>query len=93
MKCKKDYKDKEKYKKYKKNFQKRYRQKTNAGKYPRRSYTVKEDCMILDHSMSDRELADKLQRSVTAIQIRRTRLKKREERECIITTTAEQSNS
>ena len=75
MKCKKDYADLEKYKRYKKEYQKRYRKKTNAGKYPKREWTFKEDMMVLEHSMTDRELAEKLQRSIGAIQSRRHNLK------------------
>ena len=76
MKAKKLYKDMEKYKEYKRRSQKKYREKTNAGKYPKRGYTFKEDMMILEQSMTDRELAEKLQRSVGAIQHRRNRLRK-----------------
>lgn len=77
MRCKKEYADPEKYRKYKREYQKRYRKKANAGKYPRRGYTIKEDEMILEQVVPDRELAEKLQRSITAIQLRRHNLKKK----------------
>lgn len=67
MKCKKEYADPEKYRKYKRDYQRRYRKNTNAGKYPRRGYTIKEDEMVLKQAVPDRELAEKLQRSIGAI--------------------------
>ncbi len=76
MKSKKLYKDMDKYKEYKRRYQRKYRKEANAGVYPRRPYSFKEDMMILNHEMSDRELAEKLQRSIGAIQGRRNRLKK-----------------
>lgn len=79
MKCKNKYTDSEKYARYKRGYQKRYRKNTNAVVYPRRSYTLKEDELILLQEIPDRELAQKLKRSVCAIQIRRARLRKVEE--------------
>ena len=49
-------------------------EKHNAGKFPSRPYTEEEDQMILEHSIPDRELSDKISRSVGAIQKRRYRL-------------------
>lgn len=53
----------------------RYRKRTGSGKYPTRRYSKKEDELVLDHSIPDRELSKQLKRSVTSIQIRRNRLK------------------
>lgn len=79
MKCKKEYADPEKYKRYKREWQKRYRKKTNSGKYPRRRWTFKEDMMLFEYSMTDRELAEVLQRSVGSVQGRRHYLKQKGE--------------
>lgn len=76
MKAKKDYKDMEKYRECKRRQSERYRKRTGAGVYEKRGYTYKEDMMILEQSVPDRELSKKLQRSVQAIQIRRCRLRK-----------------
>lgn len=55
---------------------KRYRARTWSGK-KRRSWTPREDEMILDQDLglTDRELAPVISRSVCAIQVRRSRLK------------------
>lgn len=79
MRCKKEYADPEKYRKYKRDCQRRYRKKTNSGKYPRRRWTFKEDMMLFEHSMTDRELAEVLQRSVESVQMRRHYLKQKGE--------------
>lgn len=76
MKSKWEYRDMEKYKEYKRKTQRNYRKRTGAGQYPAREYTLEEDRMILERSMTDRELGIKIQRSVGAIQKRRHRLKK-----------------
>lgn len=67
----------EKFKKYKRRYQKQYRKNSGAGLYPKRSYTFEEDMKILEQEISDRELANELHRSIAAIQHRRVRLKER----------------
>lgn len=47
----------------------------SSSKYPRRFWSLEEDNLVLGSSLSDRELSDKLKRSVKAIQHRRHRLK------------------
>lgn len=42
--------------------------------YGRRSWSASEDAMVLAHSITDTELSQIIQRSVRAIQVRRTRL-------------------
>lgn len=56
----------------------KYRQKnySQTAKYNRRSWTLEEDNAVLKQNMTDRELSEKISRSVQAIQIRRNRLKK-----------------
>ncbi len=53
----------------------RYYGKT-AFLYERRVWLPYEDQMVLDHTMPDTELSFRIQRSVTAIQVRRSVLKK-----------------
>ena len=49
----------------------------NAHNY-KKQWTKEEEKMILDHNISDRELAEQLGRSVQAIQVRRSKLKANE---------------
>lgn len=54
----------------------KYRKKTGAFMYEARSWDEFEDRLVLSHAIPDRELSKKIRRSVTAIQIRRNRLKR-----------------
>lgn len=54
----------------------KYRKKTGAFMYEARSWDEFEDKLVLSHAIPDRELSKKIRRSVTAIQIRRNRLKR-----------------
>lgn len=72
---KKSYANMEKYRKTKKNQNRRYYRKT-ASIYPTREWTIEEDKLVLEHSISDSELSKKIMRSVAAIQKRRCILKK-----------------
>lgn len=47
-----------------------------SGIYPVRPYTQEEDQKILAHEIPDTRLSEEIKRSVRAIQIRRSRLKK-----------------
>lgn len=71
------YKDRQQYREILRLQHQRYRQRTGAYQYPRLSFLPEEDDLILKHSMPDRELAEKLKRSVESIQLRRYRLKKK----------------
>lgn len=71
------YKDRQHYREILRLQHQRYRQRTGAGQYPRLSFLPEEDDLILKHGMPDRELAEKLKRSVESIQLRRYRLKKK----------------
>lgn len=77
MNRKKDYKDMTKYAKTKKAYYKRYYGKTAV--YEPHSWSAAEDAMVLEHSIIDHELSEKIGRSVEAIQIRRSKLKKMKE--------------
>lgn len=69
------YKDIKKYREIRNAQKQRYRdQFKNAGN-ANRWYTPEEDRLILAKKVPDRELAKKLDRTVSAIQLRRNRLK------------------
>lgn len=71
-----NYKDVNKWREVRNAAKRRYAKRTGSGEYPPKPYTLKEDELILAHSIPDRELASKLERSVSAIQKRRYVLKK-----------------
>jgi len=75
MKCRKSYKDQEKYRLYHNNYMRKYYDKTAV--YRPHRYTDEEDELILKHNMTDTELSDLIGHSVKSIQIRRSRLKKK----------------
>lgn len=52
-----------------------YRKRTGSDKYVPRPWEEDEDRLVLEHKISDRELSEKIQRSVSAIQTRRSKLK------------------
>lgn len=57
----------------KKKAKERYRKRTYSGLW-KRPWTPVEDIIILSSDKTDRELSIQLQRSVTAIQVRRSRI-------------------
>ena len=69
-------KDKERARKTRNRQRKKNYNKTSFYSEGRRKYSAKEDEMIIEHSMTDFELAHLIGRSVQAIQMRRYRLKK-----------------
>lgn len=72
------YKDYNKYQRVVLLAKQRYRDRTGAYKYPPRKYSDYEDQRILDQDITDRELSKEIKRSVSAIQTRRSRLKRGE---------------
>lgn len=52
----------------------RYRSRTGSNRFSSKKFTPEEDELVLKHEMPDRELADKLGRSLASIQNRRYRL-------------------
>lgn len=74
MKCKKDYKDMEKYRKYKNNSQKKNYKIGRIGAM-RHKWTEEEIELILMSKLTDRELSKIIKHSVQAIQIKRSRVK------------------
>lgn len=77
-KCKRDYADMRKYRDYMRRGKRAYRERTGSGLYPPRPWTAAEDEAVIAHEVTDRELSERLARSVQAIQVRRARLKKKE---------------
>lgn len=76
--------DQEELRKKRNEYRKKNREKRNesrkknyqqTAKYMRRIWSDEEDKLVLEHSITDRELSQKIERSVEAIQVRRTRLK------------------
>lgn len=72
------YKDKDRFRQKREEWKTGYRKRTGAFLYPARDYSIYEDMAILEHSIPDRELSKKIERSVNAIQKRRWFLKKNE---------------
>lgn len=75
MKCKKNFKNLDKYRSYRERYKTRYRQRTGAYKYKPREWTVEELRMVKAHKITDRELSEKIKRSISAIQMARYRIK------------------
>ena len=78
MNNKKYYRDLKKYRNTCNRQKRRYYGKSAV--YDRHSWTSEEDDAILKHSIPDSELSPKIGHSVMAIQIRRSRLKKRKDK-------------
>lgn len=60
---------------YKENWRRKTGSSAGRGSGSKRSWTQKEDRQVIEHSIPDRDLAEKIGRSVTAIQVRRSRLR------------------
>lgn len=73
MKCKKKYKDMEKYKAYKRRVTKKYYDKTAT--YEKIKWTPEQEELVLKHEITDTQLSNLIGHSVKAIQVRRSRLK------------------
>lgn len=69
------YKDLEKYKKTKREQQKRYYDKTQDALNSRKCWTPREIKIIMAKNMSDRELSRILGRSMKAIEVKRSKIK------------------
>lgn len=74
---KSDYRDLDKYYATRRQQMRRYRQRTGAGLYSPRSWTKEEDHRVLEHTIPDRQLGKEIQRSVSAISVRRVKLKRK----------------
>ena len=74
MKCKRRYKDKEKFRQYRNGYNSRYYKKTENAIRKRLKWTDKEIEMILGKKHTDTELSNMIGRSVKAIQVKRSKL-------------------
>ena len=72
------YKDMEKHKKACYRQRRRYYEKTSVAENYMKKWTPEECQMVLDHSITDSELAARLGRSVMSIQGKRNRMKKQQ---------------
>ena len=72
---KSNYRDMEKYKKTKREQQKRYYHKTQDALNKRKHWDDEETDLVIKHEISDTELSKLLKRSVKAIQLRRHRFR------------------
>lgn len=78
MKCKKYYKNMAKYKRYKRNSQRKNREKGRIGTYTH-EWTEDEIYLILNSELTDREISKIIKHSVQAIQTKRHKIKKGEQ--------------
>ncbi|MCD8107377.1 MAG: hypothetical protein LUE20_05375 [Oscillospiraceae bacterium] len=67
----------ERYRRQKRMSHKRYYGKT-ANLYPRHAWTEEEERLVMEHSIPDSELSEKIGRSLKGIQEKRRRLKNAE---------------
>lgn len=79
MKCRKQYKDQEKYRVYRNNYNQRYYDKRVFVGNNYQLYSEREIELIMKKVLSDTELARLLGRSVRAIQLKRNKEKQRRE--------------
>ena len=71
---KESYKDVEKWRKATRDYKRRYYGRTAFAKNHMKPWREDEDEIVLAHETTDRQIAERLGRSVKAIQIRRSRL-------------------
>lgn len=76
MKCKRFYKDQEKFRVYRNGYKRRYNSKRNFSDGKKRRWTEEEIEVVLAHEMTDTEIARMLGRSVSAVQVIRHRKSK-----------------
>lgn len=81
MKCKKLYRDMEKYAAYKRRMQARQRMRGGAFAYASRPWTKEENEAVMRQDRPDAVLSKEIKRSVGAIQKQRYRMKRDAERE------------
>ena len=74
---KQQYKNLDKWKATNKKYKQRYYGATRNAENSKMPYTEKEIALILNHTMTDRELSKTIGRSMQAIQTKRSKLKKR----------------
>lgn len=75
------YKDMERYRETKGKYYSRYYKATENARNSGKCWTAAEDKLVIEHSISDRELSKTIGRSMKAILVRRAKLKKVEREE------------
>lgn len=73
---KSNYRDLDKWRKTKREQKKRYYEKTRNGRNHRQRWAMREINMVMEHKITDTELATLIGRSVGSIQIMRSKQKK-----------------
>lgn len=76
MNRKKEYKDMKRFASTKREQRRRWRKRTGCYEYPRRRWTDEEIELLLDQSITDRELSEMICRSVSAIYTKRVKVRK-----------------
>lgn len=76
MKCRKNYRDKEKYRIYRNDYNKRYYKARQFLKNNKKRWTEEEIQLVMEQKIPDTDIAFKLGRSVKAIQILRCKQRK-----------------
>ena len=71
----KKYKTNESYLANERKWKRSYRKRTGSDRYGKREWSKEDEKLVLAHQMPDRELSKLLHRSVSAIQVRRSKLK------------------
>ena len=78
MKCRKSYKDEDRFKQYRNAYKNRYTQRRNFSD-GFKHWKEEEIQIVMEHNMTDTEIAKLLKRSITAIQNKRNKEKVRRE--------------
>jgi len=80
MKCRRSYRDDEKFKEYRNAYKRRYRAKRDFNHERFRKWTEKEIQVVMDRQKTDTEIAREIKRSIQAVQIKRHRILKQREK-------------
>lgn len=72
------YRDMERYRETKNKYYSKYYKATENARNKGKRWTKDEDKLVIEHSVSDRELSREIGRSMKAIQMRRAKIKNRE---------------
>ena len=78
MKCKKNFKDINKYRVYREKQKRKYYGSRDFSIEEKRPWTEEEVRIVMEHKLTDTETAKMIMRSVKAIQVKRSRMKELE---------------
>lgn len=76
MKRRKEYKDQDRFRRYRNAYKQRYADKRNFSDRKGKRWTQQEIEIVLAHEMTDTEIAKMLKRSILSIQTKRCKVKK-----------------